>query len=56
MVCFIDSKVVQKNPSELEVLHCIVIHSYLIVVDLVDVSLSHVNIGKQTLLVGIRLK
>ena len=36
-------------------LHYIFIHSYLVFVDLVEVSFSHVNSGKQTLLVDIIL-
>ena len=46
----------QKKTSELEMLHYIFIHSYLIFVRLVDVSFSHANSGKQTFLVGIYFK
>ena len=49
-MCLVDSKVKSKKASELEMLHYIFIHSYLIFVDLVDVSFSHGNSGKQTLL------
>ena len=56
MVYLVDSKVKSKKASELEMLHYIFIHSYLIIVDLADVSFSHVNSAKQTLLVGIHLK
>ena len=37
-------------------LHNIFIHSYLIFVNFVDISFSHVNSWKQTLLVGTHLK
>ena len=46
----------KKKTSELQMLHYIFIHSYLIFVNFVDVSFSHVNSRKQTLLVGTHLK
>ena len=52
----IDSKVKSKKTSELEMLHYIFIRRYLMLVNLVNVSFSHANNGKQTLLVGIYLK
>ena len=52
----IDSKVKNKKTSELEMLHYIFIRRYLMLVNLVNVSFSHANNGKQTLLVGIYLK
>ena len=57
MVCFyrFQSKMQKKKKSKLEMLHYIFIYSYLIFVDLVQVSFSHVNSGKQTLLVDIIL-
>ena len=52
----IDSKVKNKKTSELEMVHYIFIRRYLMLVNLVNVSFSHANNGKQTLLVGIYLK
>ena len=53
----IDSKEKSREKtSELEMLHYIFIRRYLMLVNLVNVSFSHANNGKQTLLVGIYLK